>query len=148
MTRILVLARLRRALLLVGLVFAALPAASALADTTIGQVGGNLNCGASAWWADTSYIVPSGGTITSFSFQSDATNAGQQLDFLALRPVAGGYTVVGKTGLVTLVGAGVETFAANAPVRAGDVLGLWESGELNNCVRDGSGTTNGNNSTD
>ena len=58
--------------------------------------------------------------------------------FCALRPVSGGYTVVGKSGLVTLLGTAVETFSANAPVHAGDVIGFWEGGGLSNCIRSGS----------
>src|SRR4051794_25703127 len=95
-------------------------AAPALAATTIGQTGGAAGCVHPNVFADTNYVVPSGGgTITSFSFQSISGNAGEQLDFLVLRPATGtNYTVVGKTGLVTLVGTGaVETFAANIPVQ-------------------------------
>jgi hypothetical protein len=57
-------------------------------------------------WADTNYVVPSGrGTITTFFYASIPANAGQQIDFLILRPTGrGNYTVVGKTGLVTLAG--------------------------------------------
>jgi hypothetical protein len=137
----------RRVLLGAGLALAALPAAPALAQTTIGQTGGgaNITCGPQMVIADTSYVVPSGGgTITSFSFQSVAANAGQQLDFLVLRPTGGSnYTVVGKTGPVTLAGTGaVETFAANIPVQGGEILGLWHPGRLTACVR-GVGTGGG-----
>ena len=59
------------------------------------------------------------------------------VDFLALHPVSGGYTVVGKSGLVALAD-GLETFSANAPVQAGDVIGLWEPSGLNNCILPGS----------
>jgi hypothetical protein len=109
-----------------------LPAAPALA-ATIGQTGSSAgaNC-AQGVVADTSYVVPSGGgTITSFSFESVAANAGQQLDFLVLRPTGGSdYTVIGKTGLQTLAGTGaVETFAASIPVQSGDILGFWLSAE-------------------
>jgi hypothetical protein len=116
-------------------------AAPALADTTIGQTGGDagVTCtGDPILRADTNYVVPSGGgTITSFSFQSVASNAGQQLDFLVLRPAGGSnYTVVGKTNLVTLAGTGaVETFAANIAVQGGDILGFWHPGELQACLR-------------
>src|SRR3954447_2737110 len=98
-------------------------AAPALAATTIGQTGGDPNtmCFGAIVRADTNYVVPSGGgTITSFSYAPVPGNAGQQLDFLVLRPTptAGNYTVVGKTGLVTLAGTGgVETFAANISVQ-------------------------------
>jgi hypothetical protein len=125
-------------------------AAPALADTTIGQTGGDagLRCGGQTVRADTNYVVPSGGgTITSFSYGSVAANAGQQLDFLVLRPAGGSnYTVVGKTGLVTLAGTGaVETFAANIAVQEGDILGFWSPGDLQACLRSvatGGGTIN------
>jgi hypothetical protein len=74
--------RARRTALLAMLVFAALPAGSALADTTIGQVGATdvIACGSPAVFADTNYVVPAGGGfITSFSFQSESGNAGNQV---------------------------------------------------------------------
>jgi hypothetical protein len=116
------LARVRRLSLLVAVAFATWPAASALAaTTTIGQVGGNdAECSGFSAWADTNYVVPSGGgAITSFSFQSDSSNQGEQLDFLVLRPAGGNsYTVVGKTDLVTLKGFGPEpeTFPPTRPI--------------------------------
>jgi Ca2+-binding RTX toxin-like protein len=114
-------------------------AAPAQADTTVGQTGGDVTCLAiPTLRADTTYVVPAGGrTITSFFFQSVAANAGQQLDFLVLRAAGGSsYTVVGKTGVVTLAGTGaVETFAANIPVQGGDILGYWHPGELEACFR-------------
>ena len=117
----------------------AVAGAPALAQTTIGQTGGepNLNCFSTVVRADTNYVVPSGGgTITSFSYGSVAANAGQQLDFLVLRAAGGSdYTVVGRTGLVTLAGTGsVETFAADIDVQGGDILGFW-SGLLASCTR-------------
>ncbi|HEX6488710.1 MAG TPA: hypothetical protein VF137_07550 [Candidatus Dormibacteraeota bacterium] len=136
---------LKRKWLLTALIAAGLAAlpATALADTTIGMTGGNGFCahfgpsGQGGVWADTSYVVPSGGgTITSFSFLSDSTNTGQQLDFLVLRPVSSGnYTVVGKSGLVTLGGTGLETFPAQIPVQSGDILGFWTPNgqNVNNC---------------
>ena len=130
--------------------FAALPAGSALADTTIGQVGlSGLGCPGQAALADTNYVVPSDGLVTSFSFQSVSQDANDQLDFLVLRPGGGSdYTVVGKTGLVTLAGTGgVETFSPSVPiaVRGGDVLGLWSPSVVVNCFRPavGGGFTGG-----
>jgi hypothetical protein len=132
--------RARRLLLLAGLVFAALPAGSALADTSIGQTGGDPGngCFGGILIGDTNYVMPSGGgTITSFSFQSTSANTGEQLDFVVLRPMPGPrYLVVGKTGVVTLNGTGLETFSANISVAGGDVLGFW-SFELHNCFRAG-----------
>jgi len=114
-------------------------AAPALADTTIGQTGGaaNIRCASAGVEADTTYVVPpGGGTITSFSFQSVAANAGAQLDFLVLEATGGtGYTVIGTSGPVTLAGTGAdETFAADIPVQGGEILGFWNPG-LTACVR-------------
>ncbi|MGB0096826.1 MAG: hypothetical protein WBP81_30340 [Solirubrobacteraceae bacterium] len=140
---------MRRVLLGVGLVFAVLPAGSALADATIGQTGGGPSCqpGSGAVYGDPTYVVPSGGgTITSFSFRSDTTDSGDTLDFLVLRPTGGGsYTVVGETGLFTLAGNGtVEKFPANIPVQAGDIIGFWawtQTGTFTNCLRYASGSS-------
>jgi hypothetical protein len=134
-------------MLLVGLVLVALPARSALADTTIGQVGGNDDCGGgnAVVLGDENYALDiSGGTITSFSYQSTPANKGQQLDFLILRVGLGEdatFQVLGKTGLVTLQGTGLETFSANIPVQAGyvlNILGFWipDNEDLQGCVRD------------
>jgi hypothetical protein len=135
----------------VALAFVALPAGSALGATTIGQTGGNSFCspdgGTDA--ADTNYVVPTGGgTITSFSFQSVAANAGNQLDFLVLRPTSGSnYTVVGKTGLVTLAGTGLETFSApDISAEAGDIIGWWSNAAvIPNCLRMAAGGATINN---
>ena len=127
------LARMVRVLLLAGLALAVLPAGSALADTTIGQTGGDRGCSplGGTVVADTNYVVPAGGgTITSFSFQSDPTDSGIQLDFLVLRPTAtaGSYTVVGKTE-ATLQGTGPEEFTASPAiaVQGNDIIGFWAS---------------------
>jgi len=139
-----------RLLLLVGVVFAALPAGSSLADTTIGQVGGSAGCAnpfnTGAMYGDLGYRVPSGGgRITSFSTQS-APVPSYQVDFLVLRPAgaSNNYTVVGQTGLVTLKGTGLETFQVTPPgipVQGGDILGFWFSLGLPNCYRFGPGPT-------
>ena len=52
----------------------------------------------------------------------------EQLDFLVLQLVSGStYKVVGKTGLKTLKGTGLETFSppSNISVQAGEILGFW-----------------------
>lgn len=142
--------RARRLLLMAGVVFTALPAGSALADTTIGQVGGRAGCvnpfSTGAMYADLGYRVPSGGgRITSFSFQSEPIMASYQVDFLVLRPAGGSnnYTLVGKTGLVTLKGTGLETFPVTPTisVQPGDILGFWFSTALADCYRFGRGPT-------
>ena len=111
---------------------------------TIGKTGSNTaaECAGFSAWADTNYVVPSGGgAITSFWFQSDDSNQGEQLAFLVLRPAgASDYTVVGKTDLVTLkgFGRGIETFSPKQPisVQGGDILGLWLPDILRNCGSD------------
>ena len=123
-------------------------AAPAQADTTVGQTGGDVfsACGEQLLAADTNYVVPSGGgTITSFSYQSFQNTRGAQLDFLILRPAGGtNYTVIGKTGVVTLAGSdAVETFAANIPVQGGDILGFWPPDLLNSCWRNAALGTGG-----
>ena len=157
MTGIVVLGRVRRLLLLVGFVFVALPAGSALADTTIGQAVGiaGSTCEGGGVDADATYVVPAGGgTITSFSFQSTAANVGEQLDFLVLQHVSGTtYQVVGKTGLKTLAGTGaVETFSTSISVQAGQIIGLWFPGTLHTCERfaigEGGGLLDGASATD
>jgi hypothetical protein len=69
-TRFVVTARL---VLLVGVAFAALPVGSALADTTVGQVGsriGFLVCTGSVVLGHTNHVAPTGGgVIDSFSIQ-------------------------------------------------------------------------------
>src|SRR5215211_494761 len=123
-----VLACVRRLLLGIGVTFAVLPVGSALADTTIGAVGGEFDprfgpCPGNVVLADMTYVVPNGGGfITSFSFQVGF--AGQQLDFLVLRPAGDNYTVEDHTGLVTLPNAPVATFTVGSlPVQGGDILG-------------------------
>ena len=113
-------------------------ASPALANTTIGQTGGDPDgCAANDVYIDPGYVVPTGGgTITSFSFASFAENTGQHLDFLVMRPGTGtNYTVVGKTGVVTLAGTGAETFPASIPAQAGDVLGFYLNDPIDSCVR-------------
>jgi hypothetical protein len=126
---------------------AALPVGSALADVTIGQTAntpaGWKGCPEGSLNIEPTYSVPrGGGTITSFSFWSDANNPGQVLEFLVLRPAGGGgsYTVVGTTSLVTLQGTGLEKFAANIPVHGGDILGLWNQTDLATCFNGAAGS--------
>jgi hypothetical protein len=106
-------------------------------------VGNTAVCGQGAF-VDTNYVVPSGRwTITSFSFQSAPGNKDERLDFLDIRPAGSTptYLVVGKTGLITLAGTGLETFPANLAVLGGDILGMWvprQSGarpELQRCAQ-------------
>ena len=142
MTAVLVLVRVRRLLLLVGLVFAALPVGWVLADTNVGAIGaGGGSCSGPSVWADSSYVVPAGGgTITRFSILVTVSNANQQVDFLVLRSAGGNnYRVVGKTGANTLAPMpDIETFPASVLVQGGDILGFWTPG-LADCAHPGSG---------
>ena len=122
------LGRARRVLLLAGLVFAALPAGSALAKT-IGQTGGRVGCPAQVCMAiPITWSLPAVGR--SRASRSDLTRqipVGSWISWCCGRrdrELQGG----GKTGLVTLAGSGLETFPANISVRAGDILGFWPEG--------------------
>jgi hypothetical protein len=81
-------------------------------------------------------VVPGHATITNFTYQSGSKMAGEQLEFLVLRPVGPSYTVIGKTALETLAGTLVETFSPPAPiaVQGGDILGLWHPSVLLHCT--------------
>jgi hypothetical protein len=142
LTAVPVFVRVRRLLLVAGLVFAALPVGWALADTNVGAIGaGGGSCSGPFVWADSSYVVPAGGgTITKFSILVTVSNANQQVDFLVLRSAGeNNYRVVGKTGANTLAPMpDIETFPASIPVQGGDILGFWTPG-LADCAHPGSG---------
>ncbi len=118
-------------------------AAPALADTTVGATGSswgtNWTCPATGEYGTTSYVIPASGVISSFSMSTIPENAGEQLDFQVLRPEDGtSYMVVGRTGAVRLAGTGgTETFSANIPTEAGDVLGVYMVTDVTNCLNDG-----------
>lgn len=116
----------------VGLAAAALPAGSALADTTIGQTGTPVPF--RAWFYDDEYInpaavVPADGIITSFQTQSISTcqTIGGVYDFQVLRPEGNNqYLVVGDTGNQTDPCDGqLLSYPVNIPVQAGDLLGVY-----------------------
>lgn len=108
-------------------------ASPAHAAVTVGQlVTPNSTCGMNTILqtrvaSGNSYVVPSAGVITVWSVQ----NGGSTIPGLKLkvgRPVAGSdYTIVGES----VAGAqtpGVSTFTARIPVRAGDILGEFNTG--------------------
>jgi hypothetical protein len=67
--------------------------------------------------------VPSDGTVTSFSINSDSTGGTVQLR--VLRPATGGqFTAVSSSSAETIAATGISTFAVSMPVKAGDVIGL------------------------
>jgi hypothetical protein len=126
------LKRVRGVSLLVGLVFAALPAGSALADTTVGQTGAPLaawNMGVEVAQGDAAMAAD--GVVTSFQTQSaSATSCGMSVgtyDFQVLRPLGGGqYQVLGDSGNQTDPCDGLpHSVPVNIPVQAGDVLGVY-----------------------
>lgn len=130
-----------------GLAAAALPAGSALADTTIGQTGtqpGGTNSftwfGGGWEYVNPAAVVPGAGLITSFHTQAATSGYCQTIeglrpahpgagvyDFQVLRPEAGGqYLVVGATGDQTDPCDGqVHSYSVSIPVQAGDVLGVY-----------------------
>jgi hypothetical protein len=121
-------------------------AAPALADTTIGQTGGDTanTCVGPALRADTHYVVPAGGWITSFSYESTPVLAPptEELDFLVLRPAQGNYTVVGRTDVTVVNSGGLEIFGTTVnggpkdiPVQGGDILGFYVPSSLPVCAR-------------
>jgi Ca2+-binding RTX toxin-like protein len=103
----------------------------------------HVTCVGPGIWVSASYVVPSAGTITSFTYQSETatqgTSQGDDLAFKVLRPTGGSsYEVVGTTDVVELQTADqLETFTPASPiaVQAGDVLGFWQPGELDGCLR-------------
>jgi hypothetical protein len=123
------LARVRRPLLVLGVALAALPTGAALADATIGQVGGepSVFCQGSVVLGDTKYVVPAGGGfIDSFSIEVPSGARNAQVQFLVLQPTGqGNYDVVGLTPVESLEGSGTQSFPAAIQVAGGEILGLW-----------------------
>jgi hypothetical protein len=123
--------RLRRVLVVVGLVFAALPAGSALAQTTVGQTGTPIS-GTTLGPGEavqTDATMPAAGVVTSFQTQSASCNpafAGTY-DFQVLRPLGGEqYRVLGDTGEQTDPCDGqLHSYPVNIPVQAGDAIGVY-----------------------
>jgi hypothetical protein len=108
-------------------------APSAGAAVTIGQTGVPVTtCAANAdrlqpsVISGNSYVVPAtvaSGAITSWSTQA-IVGANNRLGLKVYRALGGGvYQVVGQAGPHDLTGGILNTFPANVPVRAGDILG-------------------------
>jgi len=71
------------------------------------------------------YRIPSDGVIASWSHESTA--AAQQLKLKVARAAGGNnFTIVGESTLETMAPSTLNTFQARIPVRAGDVIGLYE----------------------
>jgi hypothetical protein len=106
-------------------------ASPAQAATVIGQTGTPDECSGGGFGgqlqltsAGPSYTVPFDGTITSWSAASDAT--GVQTKLLVLQPVSGTtFHVVAKSDFATFSSPGVQSFPAQIPVHAGQVIGEW-----------------------
>lgn len=74
--------------------------------------------------AGNSYVVSSGGVITSWSTQV-GTIPGQVLGMKVYRPIgAGSFLVVGQDGPRPLA-SGLNVFPVSIPVQAGDILGIF-----------------------
>jgi hypothetical protein len=103
--------------------------ASAQAATVIGQTAPFNDCSGSNFGGQVqlsatgvSYTVPFDGTITSWSAPSD--EIGAQTKLLILQPVSGTtFNVVAKSDFGTFASTGVQTFPAQIPVHAGQVIG-------------------------
>lgn len=129
-----VAARVRRMLLLAGLVFAALPIGSALANTTVGQTGPPMSdngLGAGVEHVQTDAAMTTAGTVTSFQFESSNCEitgfVKGSFDFQVLRPLGGSqYRVLGDTGNKTdPCNSQLVSYPVNSAVRAGDVIGVY-----------------------
>jgi hypothetical protein len=143
--------------LVIASAMAALTGEASAATITIGQTPGatdsTADCGGAGLFADRNAEVPGGGgTITDFSFFSTAEDAGQQIDFLVLRPTDDGtstdYTVVADTGPVTLAGTGLETFPADFAAEGGDILANYHTDGGDCAVPDPGGSVYGLNTSD
>jgi hypothetical protein len=107
-------------------------AASAQAATVIGQTGAPDDCSGGGYGGEVqlstagglSYTVPFDGTITSWSAATDASSV--QTKLLILQPVSGTtFHVVAKSEFSTFTSTGVQTFPAQIPVQAGQVIGAF-----------------------
>jgi len=80
-----------------------------------------------------SYVVPSTGTITSWSHNARAAT-NQELTMKIFRPLGGtSYRVVGHDGPHPLNEGALNTFPANISVKPGDVLGLYDRAGFPGC---------------
>jgi hypothetical protein len=77
----------------------------------------------------TSYVVPSSGLITSWSFQdAAATVTGLKLKVARPAGAVGSYTIVAESSAGTQTPSAVNTYQTSIPVQAGDILGIYASG--------------------
>jgi len=107
-------------------------AVSAQAATVIGQTGAPDECSGGGYGGEVqlstaeglSFTVPFEGTITSWSAATDTS--GVETKLLILQPVSGDtFHVVAKSEFSTFTSTGVQTFPAQIPVSAGQVIGIF-----------------------
>jgi hypothetical protein len=121
----------------VGLIGLAAPG-GASAATGLGQTftptGGAAACGDNRTWLE--YAAPSDGTITSWSFQADG--APPQLKFKVGRPTGNPnqFTIVGESNLKIPVAGQLNSYTAQIPVLAGDLIGFYTA-TMGGCLRGG-----------
>jgi hypothetical protein len=126
----------------------ALPVASALAATTVGQTGMPLSNNylfAGRELVQTSAAMRAAGVVTSFQTRSGRCNlATGSYDFQVLRPQGGGqYQVLGDTGNQTDPCDGQRhSYSVNIPVQAGDVIGVYVVNEWQGLLSSTSGSIN------
>ena len=142
--------RTRRTLLCISALACALclPTSSAwAATTTVGQLaqpGSTTNCNGRTFLgtgvsSGVSYTVPVAGVITSWSFWDGATTI-TGLKLKVGRPNGGHFTIVGSATAGPQAGLTINTYTANIPVQAGDVIGIY-SGSLGDCLLDTGNTS-------
>lgn len=132
MGALLAAARMRQVLILASLVFAALPAGSALADTTVGQTGApvaRIGLAGFLELVQPDVAMPVAGVVTSLQTQSSTCDdrfAGIY-DLQVLRPLGGDqYQVLGDTGDQTdPCDSNLHSYSVDIPVAAGDVIGVY-----------------------
>lgn len=117
--------------------YGAAMAAPALADTSIGQTGGEQYCLSDLTviqlgvGSGTSFTVPSGSwTLTSWSTQG-GESPDAEAALVVVRPTGnpGEYTVVGVSQTETLTPGVLNTFPTSIRVEGGDLLGLAATGD-------------------
>ncbi len=144
-------ARVRRVLLLAGLVFASLPAGSALAGTTVGRTGTPdfSFFGPAFEHAQNDAVMPTAGVVTNFRTRSSSCNfAGTgEYDFQVLRPLGGNlYQVLGDTGdQIDPCDGLLHSYSVDIPVKAGDVLGFYTPAGWQGVLSSSAGSENVNN---
>ena len=111
-------------------------APSATASTQIGSTFPPIsNCNLATWLHSGqptgSHAVPFSGVITSWSFQAAST--APDLNFKVTRPTSGGnHVIVGESGVKDTVPSTLNTFPAQIPAQAGDLIG-YHTATPGNC---------------